>query len=162
MSIEPRADFMEEIPDLPDKILAVIKLKMAGATDDEIASVLSLPDGPNSVEKLIERALRKEMMRNTSTREYARALVKKKLDGLYGSVASKAFNPNHPEHLAAVGKARELLAQEAKLLGLDAATELTVHTPDTAELAKFVERYSSLASLPEEGNVLDGEVIEDE
>lgn len=158
----PSVEFVENLPDLPDKVLSVIRLKAAGADNGEIAQVLGLDGGEDAVERMIERALRKEMMKNSATREYARQLVRTKIEKLFQSVAGKAFNPNHAEHLAAVGKARELLAQEIRLLGLDAPTEVTVTTPDSAVIERFIQKMSGLESLPDEANLIDVEVISDD
>lgn len=151
----PSVEFVENLPELPDQVLSVVRMKAAGASDDEIAQVLAIPGGPDSVNKMVERAIRKEMMRTTSTREYARALVRNKLDELYGALAGKALNPNHPEQVAASRAALAIIDRHAKLYGLDAPTEVTVHTPDQEELAKLLNRASGLADLPNEANILD-------
>ena len=52
----------------------------------------------------------------------------------------KAIDPDNPDHLLAVTKARELVDRHARLYGLDAPTEVVVHNPTQTELEAWVTR----------------------
>jgi len=105
---------------------------------DDIAASLGYPTG-RTAKVAVERALERQLA-NDEDRAKMRRMAAVRLDRLLRSVWPKAINPEHPEHLAAVGKARDLLGDHRKLFGLDAPTEVTVHNPDAAEIEAFVAR----------------------
>src|SRR5262249_39249150 len=81
---------------------------------------------------------------------------------LISAVASKAHDSRHPEQIAAARFCLDALGREAKLLGLDAPVEIAVSTPDRAEIARFIAQASGLSDLPEEADILDVEVLDDD
>lgn len=143
------------------KANAALELRKAGASWDEIAEVLGFPTARTAlvaVEKALENGLRTK-----ESQEFMRNLAGQRLDRLLRSVWKKAIEPENPEHLVAVTKARELIAQHAKLHGLDAPTEMVVHSPSAPELERWVASVVQ-AGAPqlEEADIFDAEVVEDE
>ena len=86
----------------------------------------------------------------------------KRLERLIRSVWTKAIDPENPDHLTAVDKARQLIDRHAKLYGLDAPTEFVVSSPAASELEKWVSTVinESRPALPE-ADIFDVEVVED-
>jgi hypothetical protein len=72
-------------------------------------------------------------------------------------------DPKHPEHLAAVGKAKELIDRHIRLLGLDAPTEMVVHNPDSGEIEAWVMAVMAQAQPGlVEDDIFEAEVISDD
>ena len=143
------------------KANAALQLKMAGATWEEIASTIGYPTARAAL-VATERALEKEL-RTEESQSQMRGLAGKRLERLLRSVWTKAINPDHPEHLAAVTKAREILASHSKLYGLDAPTEMVVHSPAQQELEKWVaEAVGQTVPQLEEANIFEAEWYEGE
>lgn len=143
------------------KANAGIQLALAGATWDEIAVALGYPTA-RTARVAVERALEKQLQTGDD-REKMRKLADARLNRLLRSVWPKAINPEHPEHMLAVTKSRELIADHRKLFGLDAPAEIVVHTPTQNELESWVALVvSQQGPQVEEYDILDGEVIEDD
>jgi hypothetical protein len=141
------------------KANASVQLALAGANWDEIATAMGYPTG-RTAKVAVERALEKQL---TSTdREILRRFTNARLERLLRSVWPKAINPDHPDHLIALTKARDLIGDHRKLYGLDAPTEVVVHNPTAHELEQWVSRVVT-QSLPQvtEYDILEGEVITD-
>ena len=138
------------------KANAAIQLRTAGASWEEIAETLGYPTARMALvatEKALEKQLQttesQTAMRSLAGRRQARQLV---------GVWKKATNPEDPEHLAAVAKARELVAQHTKLYGLDAPTEMVVHTPSQQELETWVAQVTKQAQPElEEGDIFEAD-----
>jgi hypothetical protein len=140
---------------------AAIQLRLAGATWEEIAISLGYPT-PRQALVATERALEKQLDTDID-REKMRRLANARLERLLRSVWTKAIDPEHPDHLIAVTKAKELIDRHAKLFGLDAPTEVVVHTPTQQELEVWVSKVVLALNPPiEEYDILDGEIIDEE
>jgi hypothetical protein len=74
-----------------------------------------------------------------------------RLDQLLRSVWNDANDPSSELFLPAVGKAREIIADHRKLLGLDAPQEILVTSPTQRELDAFVASVV-VKELPTVGN----------
>jgi hypothetical protein len=120
------------------KANAAVQMRLAGATWGEIAQALGYPT-PRQALIATERALVKQLD-NNEDREKMRKVAGARLERLLRSVWPKAIDPDSPDHLIAVGKARDLVDRHAKLYGLDAPTEVVVHTPTQTELESWVTR----------------------
>jgi len=118
------------------KAASALQLKIAGATWDEIATLVGYPTGHHA-QIATEKALEKEL-RTEGSQAYMRTIAGQRLERLIRSTWKKAIDENHPEHLVAVDRARQLIDRHAKLYGLDAPTEVVVHSPTRDELERWV------------------------
>ena len=142
------------------KANAAIQLRLSGATWQEVAEVIGFPTARAAL-VATERALEKEL-RNESKDEM-RALAGKRLDRLLRAVWAKALNPESPEQMVAVTKAREIISQHTKLFGLDAPTEMVVHSPAQQELEAWVATVVATGKPQlEEADIFDVDFEEDE
>jgi len=145
------------------KANAAIQLSLAGATWAEIAQSLGYPT-PRAAKVATEKALEKALV-SGDDRDKMRDMANQRLNRLLRGVWQKAIDPDHPEHLLAVTKAREIIAQHAKLFGLDAPAEFVVHAPSEQALEEWVASVVALkAPDVEEYDILDidGVEIEDD
>jgi hypothetical protein len=142
------------------KANSALQLKIAGASWEEIAEILGYPSGQHA-QTATEGALERDL-KSDESRKHLRGLNAKRLEKLLRSVWPKATDPQHPEHLAAIATARQLLDREAKLRGLDAPTEYVVSSPTVTEIEAWVNMHQT-RSAPEleEADIFDAEVIED-
>lgn len=142
------------------KANAAIQLRIAGASWEEVAQVVGYPT-PRAALVATERALEKEL-KTEEGQKYMRSLAGKRIERLLRGVWAKAINDAHPEHLAAVDRARLLIDRHAKLYGLDAPTELVVTSPSQQELERWVSTVISTSSPAlDEADILEADVIED-
>jgi hypothetical protein len=141
------------------KATAAIGMRLAGATWNEIAHALGYPTARQAL-VATERALSKELA--ADDRDKMRKLAGARLDRLLRSAWPKAINPDHPEHLQALAKCREVIGDHRKLFGLDAPTEVIVHNPTQAELDAWVAQVLNLTT-PQvaEYDIFEGEVVDD-
>lgn len=142
------------------KANAALQMKMAGADWSDIAEVLGFPTARQAmvaVERSLEKGLKTE-----SSQAMMRAMAGKRLERLLRSCWPKAIDPENPEHLIALTKAREIIDRHAKLYGLDAPTEVVVHSPSVRELEQWVAKVTA-SQLPqvEEYDIFEGEIVED-
>lgn len=142
------------------KANAALQMRLAGATWNEVAEVIGYPTARQAL-VATERALEKELHTEES-QEQLRALAGKRIERLLRGVWTKAIDPASPEHLLAVDRARQLIDRHAKLYGLDAPTELVVHSPTQSELERWVATVIS-GSTPAltEYDIFDIEVVDE-
>lgn len=149
---------------------AALELKVQGHSWEEIAEIIGYASADRA--KLsVEQALERRVKEDPATKEMARAMIEIRLEKLLRFVWSKAEDPEHPEQLAAVGKAREIIADLRKLLGTDAPMEIAVHDPTDQEIKAWVMEHQALA-LPkvveadmfaggaEDDDIVDAEIVE--
>lgn len=142
------------------KANAAVQLRLAGATWEEIALALGYPT-PRQALVATEKALEKQLDSDVD-REKMRKLAGQRLERLLRSVWGKAVDENHPDHLLAATKAREIIDRHAKLFGLDAPTEVVVHSPTQQELESWVLKVVNLGAPSAEPYDIFGEVVEAE
>lgn len=143
------------------KANAAIQMRLSGATWHEIALALGYPTQRQAL-VATERALVKQL-ETDDDREKQRRMAGARLERLLRSVWPRAIDPDDPDHLIAVGKARDIIDRHAKLFGLDAPTELVVHNPTATELEIWVSRVLAIEQPPvAEFDIIDGEIVEDE
>lgn len=140
------------------KANAAIQLALAGATWDEVAEVVGYPTA-RTARVAVERALEKQLT-DSDSREKMRKMAGARLDRLLRSVWPKAIDPNHPDHLMAIARAKDVIDRHAKLYGLDAPTELIVHTPTQIELEAWAARVMTVLNPSvAEYDILDAEIV---
>jgi hypothetical protein len=144
------------------KANAALQLRIAGADWEMIAEAIGYPTARHALIAL-ESALEKEMREEGQSKEAMRAMSGKRLDRLLRSVWPKAINPEHPEHLIAMTKAREIVITHNKLFGLDAPTEMVVHSPDANELERWVATVVNTGRPQlEEADIFDIEEVDED
>ena len=140
---------------------AALALKLAGAGYDEVADALGLASSAVARQR-VEEALEARAWSDVEGRERMRAENGARIERLLRSVWTKATTPDHPEHLAAIKVARELIDRHCRLYGLDAPTEVIVHTPTATEIDQWVAQMvgASVAPLMDmEARIIDAEVV---
>jgi hypothetical protein len=142
------------------KAFAALELKVDGADWSTIAETLGYPTARAAL-VAVENALERKLSLNDKAK--LRELAATRLESLLRSVSSKAKDPTNPEHLAAVGRSREIIADFRRLHGLDAPSEILVSTPTQREIDDLVGLHVS-QQLPdvEEYDIVEGEILEDE
>lgn len=137
---------------------AALSLRLSGATWADIALTLGYPT-PRAAMLACERALVRQL-ETTEDREKMRAMAGARLERLLRGIWTKALDPSDPDQLSAVSRARELIDRHAKLFGLDAPTEIVVHTPSQSELEDWVLRMTAtMVPEVEESDIFEGEVV---
>lgn len=143
------------------KANAALQLRAEGEDWEDIAAIIGYPSG-QACRVATERALEKEL-KDESSKKHMRVMASKRLEALLKSVWHKATDPDSPEHLAAVDRARLLIDRHIKLYGLDAPTELVVNSPTQATLDAWVAKVlSSETPAVPEADIFDIEYTEDE
>ena len=138
------------------KANAALQMAYASATWNEIATALGYPT-PRAAQVAVERALEKQL--DDADRDKMRRMAGARLERLIRAVWAKAIDPESPDQMIAVAKAREVIADHRKLFGLDAPTEVIVHNPSESELAAWVARVVAVQIPPvEEYDIIAGEI----
>jgi len=140
------------------KASAALQMRLAGATWPDICKGIGYAT-PRSAMVAVERALVKEL-HDENDKEKMRRLVGARLDRLMRSAWTKAISPDHPEHLQALAKCREVIADHRKLYGLDAPTEVVVHNPTRDELEQWVAVVMATGTPPVQEYDIFGEVTD--
>jgi len=140
---------------------AVTALKLAGASFSEIADSLGL-SSPQEALTLYLADLSTRV--NDNDRAVLRAEANARLERLLRSTWRKATTERDPEHLAAVRVAQGLVDRIIKLNGLDAPTEIVVHSPTVSEIDQWVATVlaQGAAGMPDEADILDVEYTEED
>jgi hypothetical protein len=142
---------------------AAVALRLAGASYSEIAEALGF-DSEARARQAVEKDLAARAAdADPEKRELLRAQSSARLERLLRGVWTKATNPNDPEHLPAVSKALSIIDRHTRLYGLDAPTEVTVHTPTASEIEAWLTEAMSHTSAEWTSEpdviVIEGEII---
>lgn len=136
---------------------AAVALRLAGAPYADIADTLGYADA-NEARQAVELELAASST-DVEARDKLRMESAARLERLMRGVWAKAVDPSDPEHLPAVRVALTLVDRHIRLLGLDAPTEVVVHTPTTAEIDAWV---AMMLRQRAGGEVIEGEVLEEQ
>jgi hypothetical protein len=138
---------------------AALSLRLSGAAWGDIAQAVGYPT-PRQAMLAVEKALVRQL--NTDDdRDKMRVVAGARLERLLRAIWGKALNPSDPEQLAAVTKSRELIADYAKLYGLNAPAEVVVHSPSQSDLEDWVLRMTAtLVPDVDEPDIFDVREIE--
>lgn len=141
------------------KANAGLDLAIHGAPWETIAEVIGYPTA-RAAKVAVEQALERNL--STVDRQKLRLLVHGRLNALLYSVSAKAMDESNPEHLAAVGRYREIVADQRKMWGMDAPQEILVTNPTQREIDDWVGLTVS-KGLPNvvEDDIVDAEILED-
>lgn len=144
------------------KAASALQMSLSGASWSEIAMALGFPT-PRLARLAVERALEKELRASDDSIEKMRKMAGAKLDRLLRSVWPKAIDPDNPEHLLAVDRARLIIDRHAKLFGLDMPVEVTIHNPSAREIEEWIAVMLTAKSGQEQVETYDvvaGSVVE--
>lgn len=119
--------------------MAALALRLAGASFTEVAEALGLGSVADAYE-MVESTLARRVTERD--RDLLRDLEAARLDRLQRSVWATATDHEHPDHFIALNAALKISESRRRLLGLDAPTEITVHTPTQDELERWVAQVS--------------------
>lgn len=135
--------------------MAAVALRLAGATYAEIADALGF-SGSDTARIAVESEL--AQMAVNADLDMLRVEEAARLERLLRSVWQKATTPDNPEHLVAVKVALAVIDRHSRLLGLDAPTQVAIHTPTQHEIEAWVAGVTAAAN--EEYLILEAEVVE--
>lgn len=142
------------------KANAAIELKLAGYSWEDIAEIMGYPDAQRA-QVALETALEKQLATDPQMRAKLREYTGRRLERLLRAVWAKAIDPSHAEQMVAHQRALAVIDRHSKLYGLDAPTEVTVHTPTASRLQNFVaEVLAAKRDLAEEDDIFEGEYEE--
>jgi hypothetical protein len=142
------------------KANAALAMRLSGATWEDIASVLGFPTERAAL-VAYESAMEKQL-ETPESREELRRLARLRLERLMRGVWAKAIDPENAEHLAAVSKAKEIIAQITRLEGSDAPTEVNIYSPAQSEIEAWVaEQVNKTVPQLEEADIFEGEIVVD-
>lgn len=141
------------------KANAALDMALHGANWDQIAEVIGYPTA-RAAKVAVELALEKNL--STVDKQKMRLLIQGRYNAMVQSVATKALDEDHPEHLAALGRYREITADVRRMWGLDAPQEVLISNPTEREINDWVGLTIS-QSMPEveEDDIVEGEVVEE-
>lgn len=114
---------------------AAVKLRVEGASYADIADTLGLTS-PSAALAVIVDHLAVDIP--TDDKDHMRREITASLDALLRGVWSRATDPMAEDQLAAVGRAVSILDRKIRLHGLDAPTEVVVHTPTATEIEQWI------------------------
>lgn len=138
---------------------AAVTLRTAGASYADIADTLGLAT-PNAALNVITEHLAIDIP--VEDKDHMRREITAQLNELLTAVWIKATDPEHLEQLAAVGRAVSIIDRKVRLHGLDAPTELVVHTPTQTEIENWITHMVK-GTMPalEEADIVDVEVVDE-
>lgn len=141
---------------------AALQLSLAQVGWDEIAEAVGYPTA-RAARVAVEQALEREWKEDPQTKERMRRMAGQQFSRMIRAIWKKAMDPEHPEQLAAQRELRTNIQAYSKLYGLDAPSEMIVHTPTREELEEWVTLATATkATVLEEDDIFDVEVIEEE
>lgn len=141
------------------KANAALQLRANGADWEQVAEVLGFPTARAAL-VATENALEKEL--RSESKELLVRMVDKRLESLLKSTWKKAHDQNSPEHLNAVTKSREIIADFRRLHGLDKPTEVSLYSPNAAEVEAWVAEHMPTNPALVEDDIFDVDFIEEE
>lgn len=136
---------------------AALTLKMSGANYANIADTLGYAD-PKTARREVERLLASAGGEEDVGKQ--RVLNTRRLERVLQSLWSRATNPKDTEHLAYARTALLYIDRIVKLQGLDAPSQVVVHTPERAEITAWIEQMVS--AVAGANDVLEAEVVDDD
>lgn len=143
------------------KAQAAVTMALYGASYTDIAKTLNYSSAYRA-RMAVERVLASAADSPTD-RDKMRQLIDKRLNRLLSSVMGKALDPNDPQHLAYNARALALVDRQAKLHGVDAATQVQFTASDQY-IQEYVESLRPLASADRkaiEADIVDADEVEE-
>lgn len=119
---------------------AAVALRLAGASFQEVADALEFVDA-RTARHAVEDALAASAG-DAADRDTLRREAVGRLERLLRGTWAKATTPDHPEHIPAGKFALAVVDRIIRLQGLDAPSEVTIHTPTMREIDAWVANVS--------------------
>lgn len=141
------------------KGIAAMELFIRTRSWERTAESIGYPT-PRAARIAAEKALEREFRESSRSQDFMRKYAAKHLDVLMGTLAVKTSDPTHPEHLAAIKTAQGLIAQQSRLLGLDAPTRLSLIDPTEEQIEDFLNKTIGPRQTDEEADIFDAEFEE--
>lgn len=148
--------------DAPTRAAAAVKMAVEGVSYTDIARVLDY-DNPAAAKKAVWSSIG-DIEIDADEIKRKRDLMGKGLGRLLSSCMRRATNPHDPDHLAYARVTLAIFDRQARLYGLDAPTNLVVHTPTQREIDQYVATVRQLhlvAAGDVEEDIIEGEVVDD-
>lgn len=139
---------------------AAVTLRLSGASYSQIAQTLGYPTALRA-RQAVERTLA-EAADSPEDHAQLRYLESRRLERLLTTVWRRAGNDQDESHLAYVRTALAIIDRHARLNGLDAPTQMTVFTPSSIDMEKWVRGMVAqvAASANQEADIIDAEVVD--
>lgn len=137
---------------------SAVALRIAGANYSEVAQALGYASA-NHARLAVERALAASV--GDESRDQLRFLEGRRLERLLRGLWAKATDDRHPDQIAAARTALAVIDRHSRLYGLDAPTQMVVHSPTAGEIEAWVAQMAAQVSqgMPEEKDIIEGEVV---
>ena len=148
--------------DSPTRAAAAVKMAVEGVSYTDIARTLDY-ESPAAAKKAVWASIG-DIEIDADEVKRKRDLMGKGLGRLLSSCMRRATNPHDPDHLAYARVTLAIFDRQARLYGLDAPTNLVLHTPTQREIDQYVAQVRQLhlvAAGDVEAEIVDAEVIED-
>lgn len=124
---------------------AVLALRFRNVSFADIADQIGLGSADVAARLYYDELA--ERLPEGTDREALRREADAMLRGLLGPVYARATDREDPEQMFAVQRATALVDRLIKLHGLDAPSEVVVHTPTTAEIDSWVRQMVGTATV---------------
>jgi hypothetical protein len=149
--------------DPPTRAAAAVQMAVEGAAYSDIAKVLDY-ETPAAAKKAVWNTIG-DVEIDPQEVQRKRELMGRSLGKLLTSCMRRATNPHDPDHTTYVRTSLAIMDRQARLYGLDAPTNLVVHTPTQREIDAYVEqvRHIHLVAAGDlEADILEAEVVTDD
>lgn len=146
--------------DAPTRAAAAVKMAVEGVSYTDIARVLDY-DNPTAAKRAVWSSIG-DIEIDADEVKRKRDLMGRRLGRLTQSVMRRATNPHDPDHLLYVRVSLAIFDREARLYGLDAPTNIMVHTPTQREIDEYVASVRRLhleVAGDVEADIIEGEVL---
>lgn len=139
--------------------LAAAVMLVSGAEPADIAHVLEF-DSPEQARRIAEKALSVQF--DDIDKSAAKRLLLARYDRLFVSALKRSETARYTGREAAANTALKALAEIARVSGLNAPSEVSVHSPVLRDIERVIAQIAKVqaSALPAEADVLD--VIEAE
>lgn len=149
------------LKDSVSRMEAAVALRVHGADYSEIARICGYADVPRA-RQAVERGLGSTV--SDDDKKVRRTLESRRLERVIRSLMPKAVDPDDPEHLGYARTTLLYIDRHIRLWGLDAPAEMVMYTPTAKEVEDWLagKRRAIEGHLPEEADIVEGEVIDDD
>lgn len=148
--------------DPPTRAAAAVKMAVEGVSYTDIARTLDY-ESPAAAKKAVWSSIG-DVEIDADEVKRKRDLMGRGLGRLLSSCMRRGTNPHDPDHLAYARTCLAIMDRQARLYGLDAPTNLVVHTPTQQQINEYVQHVRQLQIVQAgdvEADIIEGEVVAD-